>query len=54
MMEEIFSSNSLNIIEKKIEIFEETKNIEDLEFYFDIHKTAEWILNNQFKRVSSY
>ena len=56
-MEDIFSSNSQNIIEKKLEInsnsvLEDKEKLnQNLEYYFEIKKIAEWINENKFKRV---
>ena len=53
-MEDVFSSKSLDTIQKKIEIEEKPLNEkieENLEFYFDVDKIAIWVKENEFKRV---
>ena len=58
-MENIFSSNSSEIIQRKIELISndlsnnnQIKSIENLDYYFDLDKLTEWILKNNYKRVS--
>ena len=54
-MEEIFSSNSEDIIQKKLAVDFQNNLIleapEDFNFYFDIEKIVNWILENDFKKV---
>jgi len=53
-MEELFSSNSETIINKKLDIKAGQQSIStdaDLDFYFDIEKVVKWIDKLQFKRV---
>jgi hypothetical protein len=57
-MENIFSSNSSEIIQKKIELISndlsnnnQIKSAENLDYYFDLDKLTEWILQNNYKRV---
>ena len=54
-MEDIFSSNSANIIQKNLNInlnsLFELKTNQDLDFYFDIDKIVDWINQNNFKKV---
>ena len=55
-MEDIFSSNSANIIQKNLNINVnsslELKTSQDLDFYFDVNKIVDWINQNSFKKVS--
>lgn len=55
-MEDIFSSNSANIIQKNLNINAnsslELKTSQDLDFYFDVNKIVDWINQNNFKKVS--
>ncbi len=54
-MEDIFSSSSNAIIQKKIENINQgqaIKSIEDLDFYFDLDRLVEWIKSNSYTRVS--
>ena len=55
-MEDIFSSNSGNIIQKKLDINANTSPVlhsnEDLDFYFDINKIVAWCMENAYKRVN--
>lgn len=54
-MEQIFSSNSEEIIQKHLDFSIQNEIIldsnESLEKYFDIDQTVEWIKDKQFKRV---
>jgi hypothetical protein len=53
-MEDIFSSNSGNIIQKHIDTSENETSLttdENLEQYFDIDKIVSWITIKNFKRV---
>ena len=54
-MEEIFSSNSKEVIQKQLNICLDNKltlkTKEELDFYFDIAKVTKWIQENQIKRV---
>ena len=53
-MEDLFSSNSEAIINKKLDIKAGQQGIStdaDLDFYFDIEKVSKWVDENLFKRV---
>jgi hypothetical protein len=57
-MENIFSSNSSEIIQKKIELISndlsnnnQIKSPENLDYYFDLDKLAEWVVQNNYKKV---
>ena len=54
-MEEIFSSNSKEVIQKQLNICLDNKltlkSKDELDFYFDVSKITIWIQENQFKRV---
>lgn len=54
-MEELFSSNSKDIIQKQLNVCVQGNNslktIEELDFYFDIQKLTKWISENNYKRV---
>jgi hypothetical protein len=54
-MEEIFSSNSGDIIQKHLDFSIQNEIIldsnESLEKYFDIDQTVAWVKDKQYKRV---
>ncbi len=55
-MENVFSSNGSETIQRKIEFFSNNPPnsvgcVEDLDFYFDIDKILEWIQKGAFKKV---
>ena len=54
-MENTFSTNASETIQKEIKILENETNSElikkNLKFYFDIDQSVEWILKNKFRRV---
>ena len=56
-MENTFSTNAAETIQKEIKIEENESNtefiIQNFNFYFDVDKSVDWILNNKFKKVSS-
>lgn len=53
-MENVFSSDSASVIQKAVQVVDDAgrRSINDLEFYFDVELTAEWINKNQFKKVN--
>jgi diphthamide biosynthesis protein 2 len=55
-MEDIFSANTDNIIQKSIECHQFeinlNQNSETFDFYFDTDKTCEWIEKNSFKKIA--
>lgn len=59
-MEDIFSTNSLNTIQKEIENLSvdnqllEIKSQDDFDFFFDINQTVSWIEKNDFKQVKYF
>lgn len=55
-MENTFSTNASETIQKQIELNETNEINSDeinanLELYFDIEKSANWIIKNKFQRV---
>ena len=56
-MEEIFSSNSKEVIQKQLNICLDNKltlkSKDELDFYFDVSKITIWIQENKFKRRHS-
>jgi hypothetical protein len=58
-MENVFSSNGSETIQRKLEIFSKNSftslcSVEDLDFFFDIDKIFEWIQNRGFKKVIDF
>lgn len=56
-MEEVFSSNSEVIIQKKLSVdFQNNLTLDtpnDFNFYFDIEKIVDWISVNDYKKVNN-
>ena len=54
-MEEIFSSNSIKVIQKELDVSlvnnSSLKSNDELDFYFDIQQLSTWIQEKKFKRV---
>lgn len=52
-MENTFSSNSVGTIQKEIEVRENShqKQIDNIDYYFEIENIYQWITKNDFKRV---
>jgi len=58
-MENVFSSNGSETIQRKIDLFSNdsvssVNGVEDLDFFFDIDKICEWIQKRAFKKVISH
>lgn len=56
-MENIFSTQSFQTIEKKVEKLPDVDTnqiMEDVEFYFEIENISKWALENKFLKVSNY
>jgi hypothetical protein len=56
-MEDIFSSNSANVIQKTIDL-SLTSNVQsitsqNIDFYFDIEQISEWINKNEYTKVGN-
>jgi hypothetical protein len=54
-MEEIFSSNSIKVIQKELDVSlvnnSSLKSNDEFDFYFDIQQLSTWIQEKKFKRV---
>ncbi len=54
-MEEIFSSNSIKVIQKELDVSlvnnSSLKSNDEFDFYFDIQQLSTWIQETKFKRV---